>query len=52
MIQAMSSGIVSDIKSMRTLIKDSIDTVAYQPEDGELWGKAYDKYLTLFRNDI
>ena len=52
MLQAKAAGIVSDIQAMRSLIAQSIDTECYEPKDTALWDKAYEKYLTIYREDI
>ncbi len=52
MLQAKSAGVVNDIQSMRRLIKNSIETKIYEPQNSAEWEKAYQKYLTVFSNEI
>ena len=47
MMQAQSAGLVNDIWQMRQIIANSIDLVRYEPQDKELWDKAYEKYLEI-----
>ena len=50
MMQAQASGLVSDIWQMRAIIANSIEMVKYEPQDQELWDKAYEKYLRIKNN--
>ncbi len=52
MLQAKASGLVSDIKSMRALIANSVETSEFTPQQADQWEEAYRKYLTLYREDI
>ena len=47
MLQAKAAGIVEDIRSMRALIADSIETHTYTPQDAALWDKAYERYVAV-----
>ena len=47
MIQAKTSGIVSDIWQMRALIAASTQLVKYEPQDKAQWDAAFDKYLSI-----
>lgn len=47
MLQAKAAGIVEDIRSMRALIADSIETRTYTPQDAALWDKAYERYVAV-----
>ncbi len=47
MMQAKSSGDVSDIWEMRRIIANSVDMVAYHPTDQAAWDQAYEKYLEI-----
>ena len=47
MLQAKAAGIVEDIRSMRALIADSIETHTYTPQDATLWDKAYERYVAV-----
>ena len=49
MLQAKAAGIVEDIRSMRALIADSIETRTYTPQDAALWDKAYERYVAVCR---
>ena len=44
MMQAKASGLVSDIWQMRAIIANSVELVKYEPQDQELWNKAYEKW--------
>ena len=52
MMQAKACKMVDTIQEMRSLIRASIETVTFEPKDTDLWDKAYQKYLTVFREDI
>ncbi len=45
MLQAKAAGLVDDIYQMRSIIADSIDLCAYEPQDMKAWDDAYAKYL-------
>ena len=52
MLQAKANGLVKDIAEMRQLISTSIETVQFAPEQPEAWEEAYQKYLSVYREDI
>ena len=52
MLQAKANGLVKDIAEMRRLISISIDTTSFTPEQPEAWDEAYQKYLSVYREDI
>ena len=52
MLQAKANGLVKDIAKMRQLISTSIETVQFTPEQPEAWEEAYQKYLSVYREDI
>ena len=52
MLQAKANGLVKDIAEMRQLISTSIETVQFTPEQPEAWEEAYEKYLSVYREDI
>ena len=47
MMQAKAMNQVGDIWEMRSIIAKSTDLVTYEPEDKEIWDKAYKKYLKI-----
>ncbi|MBR1503964.1 MAG: rhamnulokinase [Prevotella sp.] len=47
MLQAKSSGLVSDIWEMRQIIANSLELVKYEPADKDAWAAAFDKYLSI-----
>ena len=47
MLQAKAANLVSDIWQMRAIIANSIELVKYEPQDQDIWDKAYDKYLDI-----
>lgn len=50
MMQAKWAGVVSSIESMRKMIRESLeDKKSYDPQDGELWQAAYEKYLKVYK---
>ena len=51
-IKAKANGLVKDIAEMRQLISTSIETVQFTPEQPEAWEEAYQKYLSVYREDI
>ena len=50
MLQAKAAGLVSDIWQMRAIIANTLDLVRYEPQDKDIWDKAYDKYLSIVNN--
>jgi rhamnulokinase len=52
MLQAKAAGLVETIGEMRQFIAKSIETQEYLPQDAELWDKGYEKYLSIYREDI
>ena len=34
---------------MRAIIANSIDLVRYEPQDKDIWDKAYEKYLNIVK---
>ena len=52
MMQAKWAGVVATIADMRTMIRASLDDrKRYEPQLGETWQEAYEKYLTIY-NEI
>ena len=47
MLQAKAAGVVDDIWQMRRIIANSVNMVKYEPEDTEVWEKAYERYLEI-----
>ena len=47
MLQAKAAHLVTDIWQMRAIIANSIDLVRYEPQDKDIWDKAYEKYLSI-----
>ena len=47
MLQAKAAGVVSDMFEMRKIIAQSIEINTYQPQDREVWDKAYERYLEV-----
>ncbi|MCH3982202.1 MAG: rhamnulokinase [Prevotella sp.] len=47
MLQAKAAGLVKDIWEMRKIIANSIEPKRFEPQDPEIWDKAYQKYLTI-----
>ena len=47
MMQAQAMKQVGDIWEMRSIIAQSTDLVKYEPEDKEIWDKAYKKFLKI-----
>lgn len=52
LLQAKSAGLVSNLDDMRRIIRNSVETEQYQPQDSEVWEKAYDKYLHYYNETI
>lgn len=46
-VQFMSLGVIKDINEMRKVIKDSSSLDRYEPQDTELWQKAYERFLKV-----
>lgn len=50
MMQAKWAGVVSSIEQMREVIRLSLeDSKTYEPCEQEVWDKAYEKYLTVYK---
>ena len=52
MLQAKAAGDVSDITAMRAIIAASIELADFTPADKAVWDKAYERYLSVYREDI
>lgn len=49
MMQAIAAGEATDIADMRKLVNDSILLKRFEPQDGELWNKAYETYQRVVK---
>jgi hypothetical protein len=50
MMQAKWAGVVSTITDMRAMIRTSLDdSQSYEPKDAEVWTKAYEKFLSVYK---
>lgn len=47
MIQAKVAGMAGDIFGMRKMIADSITLKRFEPQDKEIWNKAFEKYCEI-----
>ena len=47
MLQAKASGQAGDIFDMRRIIADSVSIKRFDPQDHDLWDKAYGRYLEV-----
>ena len=47
MMQAIAAGAVESLAQAREIIRNSIDTEEFMPQDSELWQSAYEKSQTL-----
>lgn len=45
MMQFKALGLVKDITEMRALIAKAVPLGHYEPQDGEVWNKAYERYV-------
>lgn len=52
MLQAKAAGMVETIGEMRALISQSIETKEFLPQDAASWDKGYEKYLSVYHEDI
>lgn len=51
MMQAKWAGVVESISDMRAMIRQSLnDPQHYSPTDNEVWNRAYEKYLTVYKD--
>ena len=50
MLQAKAAGLVKDIWQMREIIANSLDLVRYEPQDKDVWDKAFEKYLQITKD--
>ncbi|MBO5364847.1 MAG: rhamnulokinase [Clostridia bacterium] len=46
-VQMMAIGEIKDLKEARKIIKNSFDTKQYDPQDVEVWQKAYETFKTI-----
>ena len=49
MLQAKAAGFVKDVWEMRSIIAASVELKKFEPEDREVWDRAYEKYLSVTR---
>ncbi len=47
MLQAKASGLVKDIWEMRQIIANSLELKRFEPQDHEVWNKAYEHFLEI-----
>lgn len=47
MLQAKAIGLVTDIWQMRQIIAESIELKRFEPQDKEVWDKAYQRFASL-----
>ena len=47
MMQAVGAGVVASLAEAREIIRASIDTEEFLPQDSEAWSAAYDRFVTL-----
>ena len=47
MMQAKALGVVKDLAEMRRVIRQSVPTTVYMPQDGTAWDMAYQRYLQI-----
>ena len=52
LMQAKASGMVEDMFAMRRIVANSVSLQTYMPKDKEKWDSAYEKYLSVYREDI
>lgn len=49
MLQAKAVGIVHSLRDMRKVIAGNVELDSYVPADGDLWNRAYRKYLEVIK---
>jgi hypothetical protein len=47
MMQAIGAGAISSLAEARAIIRASIETEEFQPQDNEAWNEAYKKFKTI-----
>jgi hypothetical protein len=47
MMQAIGAGVVGSLAEARKIIRASIDTEEFLPQDSEAWKAAYSRFITL-----
>jgi len=52
MLQAKAADCVADIPAMRNMISGSISVLTFEPSDKNIWDKAYETYLKIYRENI
>ena len=50
MVQGIGVGAIKDLKQGRQIIKNSIDIEVYEPQDTELWNKAYEEWKRVIKS--
>lgn len=52
LLQAKAAGCVTNLADMRTIVRNSVETERYEPQDSDIWEKAYEKYLANYNETI
>lgn len=52
LLQAKAAGYVTDLKAMRRFVRNSVETERYEPQEPEIWEKAYTRYLANYSETI
>lgn len=52
MLQAKAFGLVKSMQEMRNMIASSIELNEFEPKDEAKWEAGYEKYLSVYREDI
>ena len=47
MMQALGAGVVSSLAEVREIIRHSVETEEFQPQDSEAWSEAYEKFCQI-----
>ena len=47
MLQAKANGVVNSIKDMRKMIAESIQLECFEPQNTDVWARAYERYKEI-----
>ena len=52
MMQAVGAGVVGSVAEARAIIRNSITTETFTPQNTEAWSEAYSRFIQIYRTDL
>ena len=52
MMQAVGAGVVGSVAEARAIIRNSITTETFTPQNAEAWNEAYSRFIQIYRTDL